>query len=61
MKNGVFWDITPCGSCQNPGSTLPNIPEDAIFQVIMLSNFVKLQPSLQYFVIIFKFGVTRNV
>jgi hypothetical protein len=19
MKNGVFWDITPCGSCKNRG------------------------------------------
>jgi hypothetical protein len=38
MKNGVFWDITPCGSCksQEPGSsetsvltraTRRNIPE----------------------------------
>jgi hypothetical protein len=18
MKNGVFWDVTPCGSCKNP-------------------------------------------
>jgi hypothetical protein len=19
MKNGVFWDVTPCGSCKNQG------------------------------------------
>jgi hypothetical protein len=26
MKNGVFWDVTPCGSCRS----CSNIPEDAI-------------------------------
>jgi hypothetical protein len=44
MKNGVFWDVTPCGSCKNrpkeaPGSTETSvltiakrryIPEDTI-------------------------------
>jgi hypothetical protein len=27
MKNGVFWDVTPCGSCKNQQR---NIPEDGI-------------------------------
>jgi hypothetical protein len=26
VKNGVFWDVTPCGACKNRR----NIPEDAI-------------------------------
>jgi hypothetical protein len=26
LKNGVFWDVTPCGSCKNRR----NIPEDTI-------------------------------
>jgi hypothetical protein len=32
MKNGVFWDVTPCGSCKKVLSraTRRNIPEDAI-------------------------------
>jgi hypothetical protein len=31
MKNGVFWDVTPCGSCKN---TRRNIPEDTILNVV---------------------------
>jgi hypothetical protein len=31
MKNGVFWDVTPCGSCKIPTrATRRNIPEDVI-------------------------------
>jgi hypothetical protein len=31
MKNSVFWDVTPCGSCKVlTRATLHNIPEDAI-------------------------------
>jgi hypothetical protein len=39
MKNGVFWDVTPCGSCKNRHSSETsvltrgarrNIPEDTI-------------------------------
>jgi hypothetical protein len=34
LKNGVFWDFTPCGSCKNRRFrgrvTRHNIPEDAI-------------------------------
>jgi hypothetical protein len=22
MKNGVFWDVTPCGSCKNTEDTI---------------------------------------
>jgi hypothetical protein len=22
MKNGVFWVVTPCGSCKNPEDTI---------------------------------------
>jgi hypothetical protein len=28
MKNGVFWDVTPCGSCKNRrfgGTSLPTL------------------------------------
>jgi hypothetical protein len=28
MKNDVFWDVTPCGSCTR--ATQRNIPEDSI-------------------------------
>jgi hypothetical protein len=24
LKNGVFWDVTPCGSCNNDVSEEPN-------------------------------------
>jgi hypothetical protein len=33
MKNGVFWDVTPCGSCKNRrfgGATWCNVTEDTI-------------------------------
>jgi hypothetical protein len=32
MKNGVFWDVTPCCSCKNllTRATWRNIPEDTI-------------------------------
>jgi hypothetical protein len=44
MKNAVFWDVTPCTSCEMnrrfgrtsvhfTGSTLCHIPEDGILQV----------------------------
>jgi hypothetical protein len=23
MKNAVFWDVTPCGSCKNPVDEVP--------------------------------------
>jgi phospholipid N-methyltransferase len=28
MKNGVFWDVTPCGSCKNRrfGGVVPSSP-----------------------------------
>jgi hypothetical protein len=43
MKNGVFWDVTPCGSCKNRRSsetsvptrtTRRSIPEDIIIHVV---------------------------
>jgi hypothetical protein len=34
MKNGVFWDITPCGSWKSYTiATRRNIPEDAILLI----------------------------
>jgi hypothetical protein len=44
MKNSVFWDVTPCGSCKNRRSsetsiltraTQRDIPEDGILHVSM--------------------------
>jgi hypothetical protein len=36
MKNGVFWDVTPCGSCKtHTSATGRNIPEDTILQCWM--------------------------
>jgi hypothetical protein len=28
MKNGVFWVVTPCGSCKNRGFGGGEIPSD---------------------------------
>jgi hypothetical protein len=34
MKNGVFWNVTPCGSCKNlTRATRRNIPEDTILDI----------------------------
>jgi hypothetical protein len=35
MKNGVFWDVTPRGSCKNQrfGGTILNIPLVLILEV----------------------------
>jgi hypothetical protein len=35
MNNGVFWDVTRCGSCKN--ATLRNVSEDTIVQEIQSS------------------------
>jgi hypothetical protein len=35
MKNGVFWDVTPWGSC--------NIPEEAILQNPNNSGYFKIK------------------
>jgi hypothetical protein len=46
MKYGVFWDVTPCGSCRNrrleelTRAALRNIPEDAILQQGLLSSVI---------------------
>jgi hypothetical protein len=42
MKNGVFWDVTPFGSCKNRR----NIPEDAI--QTNKTNSVALSPRANY-------------
>jgi hypothetical protein len=34
MKNGVLWDVTPCGSCKNIKRAIRrNIKEEAILQL----------------------------
>jgi hypothetical protein len=37
MKNGVFLDVTPCGSSNNPRATRRNIPEDTILHKLYSS------------------------
>jgi hypothetical protein len=48
MKNGVIWNVAPCGSCKNrcfggmsvlTRTTLHNIQEDAIPHVIQKLQF----------------------
>jgi hypothetical protein len=39
VKNVVFWDVTPCGSCKNlklTRATRHNIPEDGILQMVRI-------------------------
>jgi hypothetical protein len=40
MKNGVFWDVTPCGaySVVLTSATRPNIPEDAILPWVLVGK-----------------------
>jgi hypothetical protein len=33
MENGVFWVVTPCGSCKNQRATRRNNPEDTILYI----------------------------
>jgi hypothetical protein len=44
MKNGVFWVVTPCGSCKNP--------EDTILHVNHCFTLHLLKPSSAKFVTI---------
>jgi hypothetical protein len=42
MKNGVFWDVTPCGSCRNRrfparvGCYLGYVPSSPILIILMV-------------------------
>jgi hypothetical protein len=46
MKNGVFWDVTSCGSYKNlTRATRRNIPEDAIFHSHLRENLKSFNDS----------------
>jgi hypothetical protein len=58
MKNVVFWDVTPCGSCKNrrfggkyvfKGATRRNIQEDGIHHVMRRSESLKLSDHFENF------------
>jgi hypothetical protein len=44
MKNGVFWDVTPSGSCKNPSSTkqqrFGNLIRFEVFMAVTMKNVV---------------------
>jgi hypothetical protein len=44
MKNGVFWDVTPCGSCKNRrfGGTNQTYPSTEVWDFALYSGH--LQP-----------------
>jgi hypothetical protein len=55
MKNAVFWDVTPCGSCKNrlfggtsvlTRATRRNTPEDDILHRNELERKAALQVSV---------------
>jgi hypothetical protein len=46
VKNGVFWDVTPCGSCKN-------IPEDTILHSYRRENLQSYETS------VFKISLNR--
>jgi hypothetical protein len=42
MKNGVYWDVTQCGSCKNRrfGVTINDIPSSPILVTLMMKALV---------------------
>jgi hypothetical protein len=49
MKNGVFWDVTPCGSCKNRrfGGTYQYLAFlRSVLQLLVTANVVPNSPIL---------------
>jgi hypothetical protein len=48
VKNGIFWDVTPCGSCKNRrfGGTYGYVPSSPILVTLMMEALSSSETSV---------------
>jgi hypothetical protein len=46
MKNGLFWDVTPCGSCKNQRVTPSVVPSLQILVILMMEALSSSETSV---------------